>query len=94
MHFFIRCVDKPGQGQVRAANRERHLEYLQRHAAQIVAAGPTLSEDGATMTGSVLLMEFADRQAAEAFCREDPYAKAGLFAEVTVTPWRRVFPQA
>src|SRR3546814_14006082 len=50
-----------------------HLEHLDRHRDRIVAAGPTQTEDLAGMTGSVLLMEFADRAAAEAFCRKDPY---------------------
>lgn len=94
MHFFIHCADKPAHGHVRAENRAAHLEYLQSHAARIVAAGPTTSEDGSSMTGSVLLMDFPDRAAAEAFCRNDPYAKAGLFESVTVTPWRQVYPKA
>ncbi|HET8727409.1 MAG TPA: YciI family protein [Alphaproteobacteria bacterium] len=93
MHFFIHCVDKPDHGAVRAENRAAHLEHLERHRAQIVAAGPTQTDDLSAMTGSVLLMDFPDRAAAEAFCREDPYAKAGLFRSVTITPWKLVYPK-
>jgi uncharacterized protein len=46
------------------------------------------------MVGSLLVMEFADKQAAEDFAANDPYAKAGLFHSVSITPFRKVFPQA
>ena len=45
------------------------------------------------MVGSLLVMEFADRAAAEDFAKNDPYAKAGLFESVAITPFRKVFPQ-
>jgi uncharacterized protein len=92
MHFVIACVDKPESLSVRKANREAHVAFLKSHASQIVAAGPTLTEDSEGMTGSVLVMEFPDRAAAEAFAAGDPYAQAGLFESVTIKPWRKVFP--
>ncbi|HYE00861.1 MAG TPA: YciI family protein [Alphaproteobacteria bacterium] len=93
MHFAIICTDKPGSQELRLANRAAHLEYIDRHADQVVLAGPMLSDDGQGMVGSLLIMEFADRAAAEAFCAADPYAVAGLFAKVEIRPWRRVRPQ-
>jgi hypothetical protein len=53
-----------------------------------------LAEDGTTPIGSLLVVEAADRAAIEAFCAADPYALAGLFAEVRQTPWRQVLPKA
>ena len=38
-----------------------------------------------------MLAEAADRAGAEAFARNDPYAKAGLFENTTIMPWRKVF---
>jgi hypothetical protein len=93
MQFMIHCLDKPGHGEVRLANRAAHLAHLDRHGANLITAGPLLSDDGQTMIGSLLLMEFADRAAADRFCAEDPYGKAGLFGSVTVTPWRKVLPK-
>jgi len=93
MHFVIQCVDKPGAIEIRKSNRDAHLDHLARHADQVVAAGPTLDDSTETMTGSILVMSFPDRASAEAFCAEDPYAKAGLFQRVTITPWRKVFPK-
>jgi uncharacterized protein len=92
MHFHFLCKDKPDSLKIRLDTRTAHLDYLQGFGKAVVAAGPLLADDGQTMTGSVLILELADRAAAEAFAKNDPYAKAGLFASVTITPWRKVFP--
>lgn len=92
MAFMIYCLDKPGQAAVRAENRAAHLDYLKGFADKVVIAGPLLSEDGAGMIGSLLLMAFESRAEAEAFAVGDPYGKAGLFQSVTVTPWKKVLP--
>lgn len=90
MLFAIVAEDKPDSVAVRLAVRGQHLEYLKTFGSRIVAAGPTLSADGETMTGSVLIIEAPDRAGAEAFAAGDPYAKAGLFARTTISPWRKV----
>ena len=92
MHFVIRAIDKPGSLQIRMDNRGDHVAFLKAHGDQIVAAGPLLSEPDGDMCGSLLIMSFADLDAAETFTREDPYAKAGLFANVDISPWKKVFP--
>ncbi len=94
MYFSIICVDKPDSLQLRLDTRPEHLAYLEANVHRIVAGGAHLTEDHQTPTGSLLLIEAADRADAEAFAANDPYAKAGLFQSVTITPWRRVFPKA
>ena len=49
-----------------------------------------VTEDGAGMTGSLLIVEAADLAAAHAFAAGDPYAKAGLFESVAIRPWKWV----
>jgi uncharacterized protein YciI len=44
------------------------------------------------MCGSVIILDVADLAAAEAFAAGDPYAKAGLFASVTIDRWNKVLP--
>ncbi len=61
-----------------------HLEYLEGLGDQFVAGGATLSDDGEEVTGSFLLLDMADRAAAEAFACGDPFANAGLFRSVEV----------
>ena len=92
MLFAIYCADKPDHAEVRAANRGAHLEYLGQHKDKAVMAGPTLTEDGAGMNGSLLIMDFDDLAAAKDFAANDPYAKAGLFANVEIKPWKKVLP--
>lgn len=92
MHFVIYCKDKPGHGDVRTANRPKHLAYLEGFKDRIFAAGGMLTDDGNGMVGSLLVMDFPDRAAAEAFAAGDPYNQAGLFESVEVNPWRKVLP--
>lgn len=93
MLFALYCVDKANSGQVRAANRPAHLEHLNAHAQHIKFAGPMMTDDGSAMLGSLLLLEFPDRAGAEAYARNDPYTKAGLFAEVRITAVKQVLPK-
>lgn len=94
MLFAFHCTDKPEAVGVRAANRDAHLAFLAELGERIVAAGPFLSDDGAAMTGSLLIIDCEDKAAAEALAASDPYAKAGLFARVDIRPWRKVLPKA
>ena len=92
MNFVLYCVDKPDHGHVRTENRPAHVEYLKSNLDRIVIAGPMLSDDGAAMLGSMLVIEAVDRAEAEAFAAGDPYAKAGLFDSVTISAYKKVFP--
>ncbi len=93
MLFFIHCTDKPGHENVRLENRPAHLGYLGGFMDQVFTAGPTLSEDSESMTGSVLIMDFIDMAAAQDFAENDPYNQAGLFESVTIKPWKKVLPK-
>jgi hypothetical protein len=90
--FVVHCKDKPGHSQVRLDNRAAHLEFLNKHLAHVVAAGPVQTDDRTGMVGSVLILDYADRAELDAFLAADPYAKAGLFESVTVLPWKKVLP--
>jgi hypothetical protein len=92
MNFVLYCVDKAGHGHIRTENRPAHVDYLKSNLERIVLAGPMLSDDGEAMLGSVLVIEAADRAAAEGFAAGDPYAKAGLFESVTIKAFKKVFP--
>ncbi|MCF4166806.1 YciI family protein [Zavarzinia compransoris] len=93
MHFAVICTDKPGGMEIRLANRPAHLEWLKAPGSRIRIAGPFTTDDGAAMTGSMLVIEAEDAATAEAYCAEDPYARAGLFAKVEIKPWKWVIGQ-
>ncbi len=90
MLFIVLTTDKPNSAEIRTGNRPEHLDYLKGFGEQIVAGGATLSDDGESMTGSFLLIDVADRTAAEAFAAGDPFAKAGLFEKTEIRRWRKV----
>lgn len=68
--------------------RPRHLAYIEANKASVRLAGPFLSEDGHAMTGSLIVLDVKDPDAAKRFAAEDPYALGGLFASVDIRPWR------
>ena len=84
--FILSCHDKPGALAVRMAARSAHLAYVAQ-TGRVRLGGPYLNATGEPI-GSMLVVEADDLAGAEAFAAADPYAQAGLFAEVTITPWR------
>ncbi|MFN4099647.1 MAG: YciI family protein [Pararhodobacter sp.] len=85
--FALICTDKADHEPLRKANREAHLAYLNATGATLMA-GPFLDND--TMTGSLVIIDVADKAAAEAWAAGDPYALAGLFAKVRIEEWKKV----
>jgi hypothetical protein len=89
MLYIIYQEDRLDGAAVRAANRETHFAYLEKHKDILVLGGALLAEDGTTRTGSVLIINVPDLAAAEAFSREEPFRKAGLFGSVKISRMRR-----
>lgn len=87
--YIIYQEDRPDGAAVRAANREAHFAYLEQHMDIMVLGGALLAEDGATRTGSVFVINVPDLAAAEAFSRDEPFRKAGLFSSVKISRMRR-----
>jgi uncharacterized protein len=88
MLFAVICNDKPGHLEIRKANRDDHLAYIDATGV-VVQAGPLLDAEGG-MCGSLVILEVADHAAADAWAAGDPYARAGLFASADVRPWKKV----
>lgn len=86
MLYALICTDKPHSLQVRLDNRPAHIAFLTDLGDGLKAAGPFLDDDG-NMTGSLVIIEAANRDEALAISQEDPYAKAGLFESVEIRPW-------
>ena len=71
----------------RARERPRHLEYIRGLAAdgRLVAAGPW--EAG---TGSLIVYDVPDEEAARALHAADPYTTGGVTELVTLRAWNTV----
>lgn len=99
MFYAIIARDVEDSLEARLAARPAHLARLQRlqDAGRLLLAGPHPAIDSedpgpAGFTGSLVIAEFPDLDAAQAWADEDPYAVAGVYAEVQVKPFRRVIP--
>ena len=92
MLFFVYRVDKPGVVELRARTRPAHLEWSATLGNRVVYAGPTLTDDGRTMIGSVWILEARDRADAEATMDGDPYELVGLFASREICAFMQVIP--
>jgi uncharacterized protein len=86
MLFALLCDDKPGALALRKETRPAHLDYLASLGDALAFAGPFLNEAGEPV-GSMVVVEAESEEAARALAAADPYAKAGLFATVTVRRW-------
>ena len=75
MHFAIRIYDVPDSGSLRDIHRKEHLDYLLEFNDQTLFAGPILTEDLTTELGSMRLIEFPDRAAAEKHVADEPYVR-------------------
>jgi len=91
MPYVIQTEDKPDHAHVRAEARGEHIAYLTKHKDKLLAAGAVVDDDGTGGHGGILIVDTDDRAEAERFIAEDPFTKAGLFAKVTVTRWRKAF---
>jgi uncharacterized protein YciI len=67
--------------------REAHLAYVGGQRDIVKLGGPMLDANG-DMAGSLLIVDVADKAAAEAFSAEDPYTKAGLWSRVDITAFK------
>ncbi len=90
MLYACICKDKPEANELRQRTRETHLEHLRKNTGAVISAGPLLDEEGSLPVGSLLIIEADSLEAARAMMEADPYAKAGVFAQIDVYPWRWV----
>jgi len=100
MLYAIVGEDHPGSLEKRLAARPAHLERLEALQAEgrMVLAGPCPAIDSpdpgpAGFSGSVIVAEFASLEAARAWADADPYVAAGVYARVSVKPFKQVFPK-
>ncbi|MCK2041282.1 YciI family protein [Chromohalobacter sp. TMW 2.2308] len=83
----------------RKAARPDHLARLEklRDEGRLILAGPSPAVDAndpgeAGFTGSVVIAEFDSLQDAQAWADADPFVIAGVYAKVTVKPFKKVLP--
>lgn len=93
MIFVFHLLDRPDVLDQRHQVRPAHKEYLGRVADRIAFAGPLFAEDGETMCGSLLAIDFPSRQAAVAWLEDEPFTRAGIYAQTAVHAFANLWPQ-
>ena len=92
MLFAFILHDAPGMAARRLEVRPVHKAYLAGVAERIAFAGPLLDEAG-EMSGSLLVIDFADRAAALAWLVAEPFTRAGVYGRSEVSAFRNLWPQ-
>ena len=99
MLYAIIAQDVENSLQDRLAARPKHIERLSalQDQGRLILAGPHPSVDSedpgeAGFSGSLIVAEFESLVEAKAWADADPYVAAGVYANVTVKPFKQVFP--
>jgi uncharacterized protein YciI len=99
MLYAIVGQDVPDSLNQRLAARPAHLERLHalQQAGHLLLAGPFPALDSndpgpAGFTGSLIVAEFDTLDTAQAWADADPYLAAGVYASVSVKPFKKVLP--
>ena len=99
MFYAIISEDVPNSLEIRKSARSDHLARLHElcDAGRLLLAGPTPAVDAedpglAGFSGSIVIAEFPSLEQAQSWADADPYVAAGVYAQVTVKPFKRVLP--
>jgi uncharacterized protein YciI len=99
MWYVITGTDHPESLERRMAARPAHLARLEQLQAEgrLLLAGPFPAIDAeqpgpAGFTGSLIVAEFPSLAEAQQWANADPYVNGGVYANVSVKPFRKVLP--
>lgn len=99
MHYAIISQDIENSLERRKQARPAHLERLEalKNEGRLLIAGPHPAIDSedpgsAGFSGSLVVAEFESLEVAQAWADEDPYVTAGVYARVSVKPFKKVLP--
>jgi uncharacterized protein YciI len=92
MLFSILIFDEPDTAALRDEFRRRHLDYLKAFDEQTLFAGPFTTDDESADLGSLRLIEFPDRAAAEQHVADEPYVTGGVQKRWLINRWQPSVP--
>lgn len=83
MKFVITAYDGEGKLDKRMEVRPRHFEGMEKMREHTICAGAILDENG-KMKGSVLVMEFQNREELDNYLANEPYIQEHVWEKVVV----------
>ena len=100
MLYAIISEDVKDSLERRLSARPDHLKRLQdlQDQGRLILAGPHPNIDSenpgeAGFSGSLVVAEFDNLDQAQHWADVDPYVETGVYAKVSVKPFKQVFPQ-
>ncbi|ENC9857896.1 YciI family protein [Klebsiella variicola] len=98
MLYVIYAEDIAYSLEKRLSVRPAHLARLQllHDEGRLLTAGPMPAVDSnepgaAGFSGSTVIAEFESLEAAQSWANDDPYIAAGVYRQVSVKPYKKVF---
>lgn len=99
MWYAIISEDVENSLPLRKQHRAAHLDRIQMlaNSNRLLIAGPHPAIDSedpgdAGFSGSLVVAKFADLQEANSWAAQDPFLLNGIYAKVTVKPYKKVLP--
>jgi len=99
MLYSIFAYDVKNSLPLRAKARPEHIARLKalNEAGHLILAGPNPAIDSETpgdagFTGSLIVAEFENLEAAQKWAAEDPYIDVGVYEKVEIKPFKKVLP--
>jgi hypothetical protein len=100
MLYVINGEDAPDSLKKRMASRPDHLKRIKvlQNEGRLILAGPYPAIDSpdpgpAGFSGSLIVAEFVSLEVARTWAQADPYVSSGVYAKVTVRPFKKVLPE-
>ena len=97
--YVINGEDVPDSLEKRLAARPAHLARIEtlQQEGRLILAGPYPAIDSpepgpAGFSGSLIVAEFESLEAAQVWAEADPYVTSGVYAKVSVKPFKKVLP--
>ena len=92
MAYLVRCLYRPGGAQERLPLRADHIRHMLDWLPRTVFGAAMLDSRGVDAVGMVVALNVSSTAEASTFINAEPYARAGLFASVEITPLVQMTP--
>jgi hypothetical protein len=87
--FAVIFTDKPGRGDVREANLQAHIEWLESNRDVIPVAGSLRHEPGELPRGGLWIAEAESKAQLDELLKSDPFYVAGLRQGYEILHWSK-----
>lgn len=84
MLYIIFGIDRPNSAETRQRVMQAHRDYLATEPIKVVMSGPLVSDDGASVVGSLYMVEAESRAEIEKFQAGDPLVAADIWQTVEI----------